>query len=113
MELVLTGPEATAIPLRPRYNDLDGWKKELRDNYQILAGFPGMEFDEVFMHIAAMSARFSEIRMYLVEIGDRPHSHFRTQFVDKFLEELQFLFKVWSRTFSVRHAEQELSGRAT
>lgn len=113
MELVLGAFQLPVVRLHRHTNDLAGWKQELRDNYEVISAFPGMDIDEIFMHIAAMSARFSEIRMYLVEIGDRAHSHFRTQFVDKFVEELQFLFKVYSRAFSVRQAEQELSGRAT
>lgn len=111
MELQLTDsePALPVVNIPVRGENLEAWAIELMDCYTLMRQFPSMEIDEIFMYLAAFSARFSEIRVRLVRSQSREHSQFRTQQVDKFLDLCQFQFKIYSRLFTVKTMEYDTS----
>ena len=96
---------AAAGVLGPRAQiegELDGILLMIRDFYT-------MEPDQVMQHIAAMSARLTELEVLLhrVESRDRAYKQIRTMQVQKILDELDRQWKIASRLVEVRRQDLE------
>lgn len=67
------------------------------------------EPDEVMAHIAAITARCTELEVLLhrVEVRDRSYKQIRTMQVQKILDELDRQFKIASRLIEVRRQDME------
>lgn len=99
-ELVLSSPKT----------GIAAWRSELDNYYETMRKFEGMEITDVFMSLAAFSARASEIRSLLVRDQGRSANGFRTQEIDPFLTEVDRQFKLWSRIQAVTEMELRLAG---
>ena len=117
MEFELTDqPKNGVVRLSTRQADKDDiatYQEELLGYYAIMREFDAMEPDHVFGALSAMSARMSEIRTLLVRRESRRASHFRTQEVDKFLEECDRQFKYHSRIQATRDFDLRMTGGIT
>ena len=101
--------EEFVLAAAPR-NGIAAWRNELDAYYETMRKFEGMDISHVFMSLAAMSARASEIRSLLVRDQGRSANGFRTQEIDPFLSETDRQFKVWSRVQAVTELELRLAG---
>lgn len=86
------------------------WRSEIDGYFETMRKFEGMDISEVFMSLAAFSARASEIRTLLVRDQSRASNGFRTQEIDPFLNEVDRQFKLWSRVQAVTELELRLAG---
>lgn len=82
--------------------ELDGILLTIRDFYS-------MEPDQAMQHVAAMTARLTELEVLLhrVESRDRAYKQIRTMQVQKILDELDRQFKIASRLIEVRRQDLE------
>ena len=82
--------------------ELDGMLLMIRDFYT-------MEPDQVMLHIAAGTARLTELEVLLhrVETRDRAYRQIRTMQVVKIRDELDRQFKIASRLVEVRRQDLE------
>lgn len=82
--------------------ELDGILLVIRD-------FWTMEPDQVMSHVAAMTARLTELEVLLhrVEFRDRQYKQIRTMQVQKLIDELERQFKIASRLVEVRRQDLE------
>lgn len=85
------------------------WYDEIDKMHERMQDYPSMDVGEVLAHLAGVSARLSHIRTYLVRYPAGKASRFRTQIIDKTLEEVDRQFKAWSRVLSVRQMEWDIS----
>jgi hypothetical protein len=69
--------------------------------------------DEIFVRLAGMSARLSEIRFQVVRSDQRVLQAFRTREIDPFLEEVDRQFKIFSRIQTVKEWELKMAGTYT
>lgn len=81
--------------------ELDGYYVEMKQ-------FLSMEPTEIYMKLAAWSARASEIRSRLVRQESRKAQAFRTREVDPFIDECDRQFKIYSRIQSCRQQEWDM-----
>lgn len=88
-------------------------QQEFDSYYVAMRQFSDLDVTEIFMAIAAFSARACEIRSNLGRNESRRAAAFRTREIDPFLEACEFQFKVWSRLQSVRQMEVDLSRGGT
>jgi hypothetical protein len=112
---LVAAPEAhqpTGVDMRRRAgrDDLNGWRAELDEFYDIMNGF-GDDEDGIFRSLSAMSARASQIRSRVVRKENRQLQVFRTQEIDPFLKECDRQFKIWSREHSVSQFEWETTNK--
>ncbi len=84
--------------------ELDAFHAKMRDEFQL--GDPA----SVFMALAAMSARMSEVRTAIARSDNRRWQSFRKAELDPFLEECERQYRFHSRALSVREQELRLSG---
>src|SRR4051794_4926356 len=77
--------------------NVESWRDEIAHYYLSMQQFRECGIDEIFMSLAGMSARASEIRSRLVQMQTRSASSFRTQEIDYFISECDRQFKTWSR----------------
>lgn len=97
---------------RPRANDddvLPSMRAELDQSYAAMREFDAGDVVDIFMHLAAFSARASELRTRIVRVDNRRLNAFRSRELDPFLEEVDRQFKVWSRIQAVRQMEADLT----
>lgn len=87
----------------------DQIEAELDGVLLVIRSFWTMEPDQVMAHVAAMSARCTELEVLLhrVEFRDRQYKQIRTLQVQKILEELERQFKIASRLVEVRRQDLE------
>lgn len=85
------------------------WREELDGYYSVMKGFDSLNPDQVLRKLAAMSARFSEIRTQIVRRENVELKKFRTTEIDPFLGECDRQFKIWSRLISVSRMEYDMS----
>ncbi len=85
--------------------EVDSWYAGMKE-------FAGMDPSDIFMRLAAYSARASEIRTQAQRTDNRRLTAFRTKELDPFLDEVDRQFKLFSRIQSVRDMEARLSGGA-
>jgi len=90
--------------------DLDVFRKEFDGCFQEMKEFEGKQPDDIFMKLAAWSARASEIRSWIVRSESRKTTAFRTREIDPFLEEIDRQYKFWSRTQAVREMDFKMAG---
>lgn len=114
MELELAGasPQQARYPAVTSGDAVMVWRDEIFGYFERMHRFASKEQDEVFMDLAAFSARASEIRMRLMQIQSRAAQGFRTGEVDPFLSECDRQFRLWSRVFAVKELDVRLSGKA-
>lgn len=74
-----------------------------------MRAFDALDPVSIFKELAAISARASEIRAYLVRAQTRAASTFRTQEIDYMLQECDRQFKTWSRVVSVQTLDWEMT----
>lgn len=98
---------------RRRSNPLDAYRDELDDFYAQMREFQNLEIDEIFMTLAGMSARASEIRGLLQRMQTKVATNMKCQEIDPFLSEVDRQFKDWSRAHQYRVDEWRISGGAT
>lgn len=102
---VLTHRDQESLAIGHLQSEVDSWYAEMR-------AFEGMDPSDIFMRLAAFSARASEIRTQVQRTDNRRLTAFRTKELDPFLQACEFQFKVWSRVHAVRDMEFRLSGGA-
>lgn len=95
---------AEAQVIRSLQGELDTYYARMRD-------FPQQDVTDVFMALAACTARASEVRGYLSRQSSKRIDSFRTRELDPFIDECDRQFKIWSRMQSVRQLEADLSGK--
>lgn len=92
---------------------LSGWINEIQDElddyFREMKEFSGAEPDQVFLKLAAWSARASEIRSALVRQENRRAQAFRTREIDPFLDELDRQFRIHSRVVTIRQQDWEMT----
>jgi hypothetical protein len=116
VELVLEGERRHPAIVNERdsiANDLAGLRAEVDAYYTAMRGFQDLSLEEVFIQLAGLSARASEIRTNLIRQDRRAFQAFRTGEIDPFLTEVDRQFKVWSRLQSVREMEFKMTGPVT
>lgn len=84
---------------------------ELDTYYAQMRAFQRDDVTEVFMALAAFTARASEVRGYLSRQSSKRIDSFRTRELDPFIDECDRQFRVWSRMQSVRQLEADLTGK--
>lgn len=89
---------------------LETWRREVDAYHQRMVGFSEVEPDDIFMDLAGISARMSEIRKDAVRSGRRDMNAFRTQEIDPLISECDRQFKYWSRVVTVRGIDAQLAG---
>jgi hypothetical protein len=89
---------------------LTAWKTEINQYHRSLVEFSEVEPDEIFIQLAGISARASEIRKDLVRMGRRDSNSLRTQEIDPLITECDRQFKYWSRVVTVRGIDAQLAG---
>lgn len=116
MELTLTDHEAERVadsstPKSQRTGGklLEQYRSEMDSAYVKMRNFPQAESDEIFKDLAGFTARFSHIRSQIVRVESRNWQNFRTKEVDPFLDECDRQFKIWSRVFSVKTLDWEMT----
>lgn len=85
------------------------WRGEMDDAYARMEAFDSSDLEDVLVTLAAVTARFSEIRTKLIRYPSHLATKFRTQELDKLLEECDRQFKVYSRILTCRSQEWEIS----
>jgi hypothetical protein len=87
---------------------------ELDDICTAIRAFHAMEPDHVMRHVAAYSARLTELAVQLVraEIRDRQYKQLRTLQVERILAELERQFRIASRAVEMRRQDLALLGGA-
>lgn len=91
---------------------VDDLRREIDSFYRQMRLFPQMEGPEIFMELAGMSARCSEIRCRIVRTTSRALNTFRTKELDPLIDELDRQFRTWSRLATVRAQEWDMAGKA-
>lgn len=84
---------------------------ELDAYYVQMRGFQREDVTDIFMALAAFTARASEVRSHLSRQFSKRIDSFRTKELDPFIDECDRQFRVWSRMQSVRQMEADLSGK--
>lgn len=97
-------PRETPV-IRALQGELDAYYVQMR-------GFSAADVTDIFMCLAAFSARASEVRGYLSRQVSKRIDSFRTKELDPFIEECDRQFRIWSRMQSVRQMEADMSGKA-
>lgn len=92
---------------------VEAWREELGAYFAEMQTFESMDLVEIFMRLAAFSARASEMRNQASQSDNRRANAFRSQAIDPFLEACDFQFRVFSRIQSVREMEFKISGGGT
>ena len=87
--------------IEPLQQEIDGY-------YEIMKQFNQYEPAEIFLYIAAWSARASEIRSKIVRVESRRAQAFRTRELDPFLDELDRQFRIHSRVVTIRQHEWDM-----
>ena len=72
-----------------------------------------LDIEEVFLRLAAITARLTEIRIHLHRVDSRRFTALRTREVDPLLDEADRQFRIFSRLQAVRTFEFEMAGRTT
>lgn len=83
---------------------------ELDEIYSEIAGFPGMEPDQVLLSCSGWLARLVGIRADLQRSGSHRANALRTKEIDPLMEGLDMQFKIHSRLISVRELDFKVSG---
>lgn len=89
---------------------LERWKSEVDDYHRKLRTFDEVEPDEIFIHLAGITARASEIRKDLMRMNHRAANAFRIHEIDPLITECDRQFKFWSRMVTVRGIDAQLAG---
>lgn len=104
-------PAAPAqIRRRAGREDLEAWRNELDEFYDVMNAFANNE-ETIFHDLSAMSSRASQIRSLVVRQENKALQVFRTQEIDPFLRECDRQFKLWSRVLTVSQHEWEITSR--
>lgn len=113
------GPASTAVLggmtvlMAPLGNGL-GTKQQIQDELDGIAlavrAFPVKQPDQIMRECAAYTARLTELEVLLhrVEAQDRQYVKLRTMQVDKWLQQLEFQWKVASRLIEVMRQDLSL-----
>lgn len=113
MELTVTEHKPVSSPtpkqLRTGGPLLDQYRLEMDVFYKKMREFHKKEPDTIFQELAAMTSRFSHIRSKIVRVESKVWQNFRTKEIDPFIEECDRQFKIWSRAFSVRSLDWEMT----
>ena len=110
MPIVRTEEESNLQRERVR-DEIQAIRDELDEYYRGMKALQASEPDQIFLKLAAWSARVSEIRVTLVRSQTRSKQALRTQEVDPFLEEIDRQFKFFSRYQSVREMDFKIVGK--
>lgn len=102
---VLTPREQETLVVGQLQAEVDSW-------YVAMRGFGEHDPSDIFMTLAAFSARASELRTQVQRSDNRRLTAFRTRELDPFLEEVDRQFRMFSRVQAVRDMEFRLSGGA-
>lgn len=101
--------EKAPLPTRAGSGDLDRLKKELDDYYTVIVDLGELESSMIFMTLAAITARVSEMRKNVYRSPSRSFTAFRTQEIDPLLEECDRQFKFFSRAFAALELDAKIS----
>lgn len=95
--------------------DLDALRAEVDRYYVRVRDLGTLESSEIFMDLAAITGRLSEMRKDVYRQTGRLYTAFRTQEIDPLLEECDRQFKFFSRAFSAVELDARIatSGRVT
>lgn len=104
--------ESKPLPPRAGSSDLDALRAELDQYYAEVRDLGEMESSEIFMRLAGITGRVSEMRKDVYRSSSRSHSAFRTQEIDPLLDECDRQFKFFSRAFAALELDAKLSGGA-
>lgn len=105
----LGGTPTEVSPAQPELDVITRVRAELDGFYVQMRTFGAADPAEVFLTLAAMTARVSEVRSHIVRNESRRSQAFRTREVDPFLDECDRQFKYHSRAQSVRQMEADLT----
>lgn len=94
-------------------NSLDSFRAEIDSFYALMQEFKDLEIDEIFMSLAGISARVSEMRGLLQRMQTKAATNMKCQECDPLLAEVDRQFKDWSRSHQVKVDEWNMSGRST
>lgn len=102
-------PETAALAAAGTLGSRPQIEAELDGILLVIRDFHAMEPDHVMTHVAAMTARLTELEVLLhrVEVRDRTYKQIRTMQVQKILDELERQFKIASRLVEVRRQDLE------
>lgn len=102
-------PEVAALAAAGVLGSRHQIEGELDAILMTIRDFWTQEPDEVMSHIAAITARCTELEVLLhrVETRDRTYKQIRTMQVQKILDELDRQFKIASRLVEVRRQDME------
>lgn len=92
-------------------NGLEAWRDEIRTYLHSMQSFDASTPDQIFMALAAYTARASEIRSHTFDVDTRANTAFRTKHLDPFIDECDRQFRLWSRIVTVQQTEIDLAGR--
>lgn len=98
-------------PISAEVSVIRSLQGELDSYYAQMRAFQRDDVTDVFMALAAFTARASEVRGYLSRQSSKRIDSFRTRELDPFIDECDRQFRVWSRMQSVRQLEADLSGK--
>lgn len=102
---VLSPREQETLVVGQLQAEVDSW-------YVAMRSFGEHDPSDIFMSLAGISARASELRTQVQRSDNRRLTAFRTRELEPALDEVDRQFKLWSRVQSVRDLEFRLSGGA-
>lgn len=112
----LTADQDTSSPASPDVrlpttadDQIAPLQREIDAYYALMREFETLDVSEIFMRLAAFTARASEVRSRLVRRESKRASAFRTRELDPFIEECERQFRYWSRFQAVRQMEADLT----
>lgn len=89
--------------------DLDALRAEVDQYYAQVRDLGNQESSEIFMSLAAITSRLSEMRKDVYRVPSRAYSAFRTQEIDPLLDECDRQFRFFSRAFATMELDAKLS----
>jgi hypothetical protein len=99
-------------PAAPESSLLESVRTELDWTRQQIAGFADLDADEVLAVLSAIVGRLAELRAQLQRDGSPRATALRTRELDPLRDDLDLLFKIWSRRIALMEWEARLSGGA-
>ena len=102
------GVERSLTP-RANVDDMAALRSEVDRYYEQVRDLGNLESSEIFMTLAAITSRVSEIRKDVYRNPSRFYSAFRTQEIDPLLTECDRQFKFFARAFATMELDAKLS----
>lgn len=107
LELQESGSDNPDLSARQK---LAAWRGEVDLYHEKICAFDEVEPDEIFIILAGVTARASEIRKELTRMPRRDANAFRINEIDPLISECDRQFKLWSRLVAVRGIDARLAG---